>query len=97
MPKRHPKPPENLDIVARRKWDELLPQLADVSPGTLAALEQFCTAWSCWTWATNDDTKIKWSRCCRQWLSVLNLARAKANDRDGGDPLLRLIGKEHAS
>jgi len=91
--KRHPKAPEDLGIIARQKWDELLPELADVTPGTLSCLEQFCTAWSCWVWATDDNSKIKWSRACRQWLSVLNLTRAKAGDQVDGqrDPVLRLI------
>ena len=82
-------PPEHLDSVATAKWLELAPELPDGSQGTLVALEQFAFAWSRWQGAADDDARLKWSRCCRQWLQEVR-PRGRKADRPG-DPLLTLI------
>lgn len=102
MTRRRPKPPITLDATAAEKWLELLPALPDWEPGTLDCLEQYCVAWSKWSAAKDSDVKVRWSRCCRQWMQELGLTpkarRKSSGDRDGGqDPVLKLIGREHAS
>jgi phage terminase small subunit len=86
-------PPKNLDKTARAKWRELLPTLPDQEPGTLDALQQYCSAWSSWMSATDDQDKIRWSRCCRQWAQELRLSpKSKTAKRtDEKDPLLKLL------
>ena len=42
------RPPKHLDKIAAKKWREILPQLADIEPGTLDALTAYCSAWSRW-------------------------------------------------
>ncbi|NLS92041.1 MAG: hypothetical protein GXX96_07655 [Planctomycetaceae bacterium] len=93
-------PPRHLDAAARRKWQELLPTLADGTPGTLDALTLFCDAWSRWLLAEDDAARLRWSRACRQWLAELKLTpksktRRSAESEPSTDPVLRLMRKAH--
>ena len=86
-------PPKHLDKIGRAKWRELLPTLPDQEQGTLDALEQYAVAWSRWQQATDDDDKLRWSRCCRQWAAELRLSpRSRTAKRtDSRDPILQLL------
>jgi len=89
-------PPKHLDKTARAKWRELVGTLPDQEPGTLLALEQIVFAWAKWLSADDDDQRLRWSRCCRQWAGELKLTpkhrlscRTKA--RLDEDPVSRLL------
>ncbi len=96
MPKQ---PPKYLEPIARRKWRELYPTLPDNEQATLDALGQYCVAWSRWLAADDDEDKIRWSRCVRQWGAELRLtpksrsSKAKASTAD--DPILKLCLREN--
>ena len=83
------KAPSTLDAIAVEKWNELAPELPDGSQAMLDSLEQYAVAWSRWQQATDDDARLRWSRCVRQWLQELR-PRSRKADRPG-DPLLQLI------
>lgn len=89
-------PPKHLCKIGRAKWREILPIFetrGDVDQGTLDALEQYVVAWSRWQQADDDDGKLRWSRCCRQWAAELRLSpRSRtAKPKDDRDPLLKLL------
>ncbi len=95
---RSPLPPKHLDTIARRKWREIFPTLADAEQGTLDALTQYCCAWSRWQQADDPADVIRWSRCVRQWGCELKLTpRSKTTRRkaaeDTRDPVLKLIAR----
>jgi phage terminase small subunit len=100
--------PKNLDAAGRRKWRELAPLLAEADEAALTGLTIVCQAWArlqkAETTLAGDpdneqaqDTVARSQRVIRQWLAELRLTpksrKAKAGDRDTGDPLLKLIGK----
>ena len=93
-----PRAPKYLDATARHTWKRLVGELPDLEAGTLMALEQLCYSWSRWLSAEDDDSRLRWSRCCRQWLAELKLtpktktAVRVATTEESGDPILRLIG-----
>ena len=78
MTRRRPKPPVGLDAAAGEKWAELLPQLPDWEPATLDCLEQYSVAWSKWLAAKDSNVKVRWSRCCRQWMQSLGCRHGPA-------------------
>ncbi|NLS96622.1 MAG: hypothetical protein GXX96_31185 [Planctomycetaceae bacterium] len=88
---RKPTAPSHLDTAAKTVWKRLVGEIPDQSPGTLLTLEQLCYAWSQWSTAEDDDSRLRWSRCCRQWLAELKLTpkSRKASGRQTS-ALLRL-------
>ncbi len=90
-----PRAPSHLDAAGKATWKRLVGELPDTTPGSLLALEQASFAWSKWLAAHGEDSKLRWSRCCRQWLSELKLTprtnTTRKSTEDSGDPILKLI------
>ena len=99
-------PPKTLDTVARRKWRELAPLLAEADEAALTGLMIVCQAWSHLQRAETalagnpddeaaQDTVTRCQRVIRQWMAELKLTprsrKAKAPEKDDRDPLLRLL------
>ena len=87
-----PRPPKYLDAEAKATWKRLIGELSDTTPGSLLSLEQLCVAWSKWLGARGEDSKLRWSRCCRQWAAALSLTpKSRSTPKSNANPILKLI------